>query len=150
MSKEKKQSSKKYASKSSSKKTMQKKSEQKKKSTSKAPKIPLKIISLGGLGEIGKNLTVYEYKNDILLVDCGMAFPDEETPGVDIVIPDFSYLVLNKEKIRGFFIVQYVHNKSGYYNILQNQCQRKAGYKAHRLSHHSPRAEGCCNRINNT
>ena len=76
----------------------------KKKSAPKAPKTPLKIISLGGLGEIGKNLTVYEYKNDILLVDCGMAFPDEETPGVDIVIPDFSYLVLNKEKIRGLVV----------------------------------------------
>ena len=103
MSKEKKQNPKKYSSKGSPKKTT-KKSEPKKKSAPKAPKTPLKIISLGGLGEIGKNLTVYEYKNDILLVDCGMAFPDEETPGVDIVIPDFSYLVLNREKIRGLVV----------------------------------------------
>ncbi len=69
-----------------------------------AQKTPLKIIPLGGLGEIGKNLTVYEYKDDILLVDCGMAFPDEETPGIDIVIPDFSYLVKNRDKIRGLVV----------------------------------------------
>lgn len=104
MSKEKNQTQKKYSSKGNSKKTMKKKNEPKKKSTTKAPKIPLKIISLGGLGEIGKNITVYEYKNDILLVDCGMAFPDEETPGVDIVIPDFSYLVSNKERIKGLVV----------------------------------------------
>ena len=95
---------KKYSSKISSKKNTQAKNTPKKKSTPKAPKIPLKIISLGGLGEIGKNITVYEYKDDILLVDCGMAFPDEETPGIDIVIPDFSYLTLNKDKIRGLIV----------------------------------------------
>ena len=70
----------------------------------KTPKTPLKIIPLGGLGEIGKNITVYEYKDDILLVDCGMAFPDEDTPGIDIVIPDFSYLVKNREKIKGLVV----------------------------------------------
>ena len=82
-------------------KNFSKKGTPKRKSAPKTPKIPLKIISLGGLGEIGKNITVYEYKDDILLVDCGMAFPDEETPGVDIVIPDFTYLTQNKDKIRG-------------------------------------------------
>ncbi len=60
----------------------------------------LKIISLGGLNEIGKNLTVYEYGDDIIVVDCGLGFPDEEMYGVDIVIPDFSYLVQNKQRIR--------------------------------------------------
>ncbi|HCH28110.1 MAG TPA: hypothetical protein DEW35_01245, partial [Ruminococcaceae bacterium] len=55
--------------------------------------LPIKIIPLGGLGEIGKNITMYEYDGDIILVDCGMSFPDEDTPGVDIVIPDFSYLI---------------------------------------------------------
>ena len=52
----------------------------------------LKIISLGGLNEIGKNLTVYEYGNDIIVVDCGMGFPDDDMYGIDVVIPDVSYL----------------------------------------------------------
>lgn len=77
---------------------------QSKKQQSRVTKSPLKIIPLGGLGEIGKNITAYEYKDDILIVDCGMAFPDEETPGIDIVIPDFSYLVKNREKIRGLVV----------------------------------------------
>lgn len=64
-------------------------------------KSKLKIIPLGGLGEIGKNITVFEYENDIIVVDCGIAFPDEEMPGVDFVIPDFTYLVKNKDRIRG-------------------------------------------------
>ncbi|PKM74141.1 MAG: ribonuclease J [Firmicutes bacterium HGW-Firmicutes-16] len=64
----------------------------------------LKIISLGGLNEIGKNLTVYEYGDDIIVVDCGLGFPDEEMYGVDIVIPDFSYLVQNQNKIRAIIL----------------------------------------------
>ena len=61
----------------------------------------LKIIPLGGLGEIGKNLTVYEYGKDMFLVDCGMGFPDQDLYGVDLVIPDISYLKANKNRIRG-------------------------------------------------
>ena len=64
----------------------------------------LKIISLGGLGEIGKNLTVYEYGQDILIVDCGLGFPDDDMYGIDIVIPDASYLVKNKSRIRGIVL----------------------------------------------
>ena len=64
----------------------------------------LKIIPLGGLNEIGKNLTVYEYGGDILIVDCGLGFPDDEMYGVDIVIPDFTYLVKNKNKVRGIVL----------------------------------------------
>lgn len=64
----------------------------------------LKIIPLGGLGEIGKNLTVYEYGQDIIVVDCGLGFPDEELYGVDIVIPDITYLRQNKDRIRGIII----------------------------------------------
>ncbi len=64
----------------------------------------LKIIPLGGLNEIGKNLTVYEYGGDILVVDCGLGFPDDEMYGVDIVIPDFTYLVKNQSKVRGIVL----------------------------------------------
>ncbi len=72
--------------------------------TKKVDSKPLKIMFLGGLEEIGKNITVYEYENDILIVDCGMAFPDEEMPGIDIVIPDFSYLVKNKDRVKGLVL----------------------------------------------
>ena len=64
----------------------------------------LKIIPLGGLGEIGKNLTVYEYGKDIFLVDCGMGFPDQDLYGVDMVIPDFTYILENWDRVRGIFI----------------------------------------------
>lgn len=66
-----------------------------------AKKSKLKIIPLGGLNEIGKNMTVFSYGNDMVIVDCGMAFPDEEMLGVDIVIPDFTFVVKNSDKIRG-------------------------------------------------
>ncbi len=64
----------------------------------------LKVILLGGLNEVGKNITVFEYGEDIIIVDCGLGFPDDEMLGVDLVIPDTSYLVKNKEKIRGIVI----------------------------------------------
>lgn len=64
----------------------------------------LKIIPLGGLEEIGKNLTVFEYKDDIIVLDCGVAFPDEDMLGIDLVIPDMSYLVKNKARIRGMVV----------------------------------------------
>ncbi len=64
----------------------------------------LKIIPLGGLGEVGKNMTVYEYGKDMIVVDCGMGFPDEDMYGVDVVIPDVSYLEENAGRIRGMFL----------------------------------------------
>ncbi len=64
----------------------------------------LKIIPLGGLNEIGKNITVLEYGKDMIVVDCGVGFPEEDMYGVDLVIPDFSYLVANEKKLRGMFI----------------------------------------------
>ena len=64
----------------------------------------LKIIPLGGLDEIGKNITVLEYGKDMIVIDCGVGFPEEDMYGVDLVIPDFSYLVANQKKLRGFFI----------------------------------------------
>jgi ribonuclease J len=65
---------------------------------------PVKIGFLGGLNEIGKNITVYEYENDIILVDCGLAFPDPDMLGVDLVLPDFTYLEQNADRIRGIVI----------------------------------------------
>jgi len=70
----------------------------------KLPPKPIKIIPLGGLGEIGKNITLYEYDGDMFLVDCGMSFPDEDMPGIDIVIPDFTYVLENKDKIKGMVV----------------------------------------------
>ena len=64
----------------------------------------LKIIPLGGLLEVGKNLTVFEYKDDIIIVDCGLGFPEDDMLGVDLVIPDMTYLEKNKEKIKGLVI----------------------------------------------
>ena len=64
----------------------------------------LKIIPLGGLDEIGKNLTAFEYGNEIIMIDCGMAFPDDDMPGVDMVINDITYLEKNWQKIRGIFL----------------------------------------------
>lgn len=66
--------------------------------------LPIKISFLGGLNEVGKNMTLYEYKEDMFLVDCGLAFPDPEMPGVDLVIPDFTYVERNAEKIKGIVI----------------------------------------------
>ncbi len=67
-------------------------------------KSKLKIIALGGLDEIGKNITVFEYEDEIILVDCGLEFPEDDMLGVDLVIPDFTYLVKNASKIKGLFI----------------------------------------------
>ena len=64
----------------------------------------LKIIPLGGLNEIGKNMTAYEYGGEIIVVDCGMAFPGDDMYGIDVVIPDVSYLIKNQNKVRGIFI----------------------------------------------
>ncbi len=84
-------------------KPAQKKAPAKKPAQNRLPNGKLKIMSLGGLNEIGKNMTVLEYENDIIIVDCGLGFPDEEMPGIDLVIPDISYLETNREKIRGIF-----------------------------------------------
>lgn len=64
----------------------------------------IKIIPLGGLGEIGKNMTAFEYKDEIIVIDCGLAFPDEDLYGIDMVIPDITYLVKNKSKVKGILI----------------------------------------------
>ncbi len=75
-----------------------------KKKKGKNPRGLLRVIPLGGLGEVGKNMTLFETPRDIIIVDCGMGFPDEDMPGVDLVIPDFSYLERNRDKLRGVFL----------------------------------------------
>ncbi len=64
----------------------------------------LKVIPIGGLNEIGKNMTLLEYDDEIMIIDCGMSFPDNEMLGIDVVIPDFSYLIANREKIKGMVL----------------------------------------------
>jgi len=113
----KKQQTKKQAAVKSQSKTARKPaSSQQKKSTAGADKAkkknnkkkvnaqPIKIAFLGGLNEVGKNITLFQYKDDILIVDSGLAFPDEDMPGIDLVIPDFAYLEKNADKIKGICI----------------------------------------------
>lgn len=68
------------------------------------PSGKIRIIPLGGLGEIGKNMTVVEYDNDMVVIDCGLGFPDDDMPGIDLVIPDITYLEANKDRIRGILL----------------------------------------------
>ena len=73
---------------------------------SKQPKPSIRAYFLGGLNEIGKNITLFECENDMIVVDCGMAFPDDDMLGVDLVIPDFTFIEKNIDKIRGIVVTQ--------------------------------------------
>lgn len=84
------------------KKSVEKKTVTRRNSAKTASK--LKVIPLGGLHEVGKNITAFEYEDEILIVDCGVAFPEDDMLGIDLVIPDFSYLTQNKEKVLGVVI----------------------------------------------
>ena len=90
------------AAKKGGKKSAPKKNGHAQKSVKKA--LPMRIIPLGGIDEIGKNITAYEYGEDIIIVDCGMSFPDEDMPGIDIVIPDFSYLIQNADRVKALIV----------------------------------------------
>lgn len=83
----------------------------------------VKIIPLGGVGEIGKNCTVVEQGEDLIVIDCGLSFPNEEMPGVDIVIPDFTYLVENKDRIKGIFITHAHEDHVGSLTYLFDQVK---------------------------
>lgn len=95
-----------------------------KKSSLLAPqeKEKVKISFLGGMNEIGKNMTVYQYKDDMFIVDCGLAFPTAELPGVDLVIPDFTYVVNNQERIRGIIITHGHEDHIGGLAYLLKRC----------------------------
>ena len=72
--------------------------------TTKVKSKNLRIIPLGGLGEIGKNMTAFESDNDIIIIDVGIAFPEENMPGIDAVIPDFTYLLARKDKVKAIVL----------------------------------------------
>lgn len=114
-------------------------------------KSKLRIISLGGLGEIGKNITVFEYGNDIILIDCGVAFPEDDMLGIDLVIPDFTYLVRNKDRIRGLFLTHGHEDHIGAIPYLLREItvpvygtKLTLGLVGNKLKEHNIKAESIC------
>ena len=88
----------------------------------------LKIIPLGGLEQIGMNITAFEYGESIIVVDCGLAFPEDDMLGIDLVIPDISYLKENEDKVKGFFITHGHEDHIGGIPFLLKQVQIDAIY----------------------
>lgn len=97
-------------------------------------KTPVRIIPLGGLNEIGKNMTVFECSNDMFILDCGLAFPDVDMPGVDIVIPDFTYVERNIDKLRGIVITHGHEDHIGGLAYLLKRLDKKVDIYATKLT----------------
>lgn len=95
---------------------------------------PLRIIPLGGLDGIGKNMTAFEYENDLVLVDAGLMFPDDEQPGVDLVLPDYSYVLENEEKLRGIIITHGHEDHTGALPYLLMDLGRKVPIYSSKLT----------------
>lgn len=98
------------------------------------PKVKLKVIFLGGVGEIGKNMTAFEYGDSIVLIDAGMAFPGSDMPGVDVVIPDVSYLVDNRHKLKGVLLTHGHEDHIGALSFLVEQLGGKVDIYGTRLT----------------
>ena len=90
------------------------------------PASRLRIVSLGGVDEIGKNMTVFEYEDDIVVVDCGSIFPKEDMLGVDLVIPDVSYLVEKKRNVRGYLFTHGHEDTSARRRTSCAKCPRRS------------------------
>ena len=95
---------------------------------------PLRIIPLGGLDGIGKNMTAFEYGNDMVLVDAGLMFPDDEQPGIDLILPDYSYVLENEEKLRGIIITHGHEDHTGSLPYLLMDLARKVPIYASKLT----------------
>lgn len=95
---------------------------------------PLRIIPLGGLDGIGKNMTAFEYGNDMVLVDAGLMFPDDEQPGIDLVLPDYSYVLENEEKLRGIIITHGHEDHTGALPYLLMDLGRKVPIYSSKLT----------------
>ena len=115
----------------------------------------IRIIPLGGLGAIGNNMTVFECGDDILIVDCGIMFPSEEMPGIDFVIPDFSYIVKNKQRVRGIIITHGHEDHIGAVPFLLQEINAPVyatrltlGLIQSRLEERPPRGKPVFNEIN--
>lgn len=95
---------------------------------------PLRIIPLGGLDGIGKNMTAFEYENDMVLVDAGLMFPDDQQPGIDLVLPDYTYVLENEEKLRGIIITHGHEDHTGSLPYLLMDLTRKVPIYSSKLT----------------